>query len=125
MPTKKGYRYFVHRLLRDVRLPPNERRRIAREFDRAPADLEEWMRAAAVALSRTAQSAAVVTLPRAPESHFKHLELIATHGRLVLMVLVLRGGSVHQQILTLAEPVPQDAFAHGPDHQPVVRRADR
>ncbi len=112
VPTKKGYRYFVHRLLRDVRLPPNERRRIAREFDRAPADLEEWMRAAAVALSRTAQSAAVVTLPRAPESHFKHLELIATHGRLVLMVLVLRGGSVHQQILTLAEPVPQDVLSH-------------
>lgn len=111
MPTKKGYRYFVHRLLRDVRLSTVERRRIAVAFEKAPTDLEEWMHTAVIALSRTAQTAALVTLPRASESHFKHLELIATHGRLVLMVLVLRGGNVHQQILTLAEPVPQDVLS--------------
>src|SRR5262249_54449203 len=40
-------------------------------------------------------------------SRFKHLELIAIQGRLVLMVLVLQGGAVHQQMLTLAEPMTQ------------------
>lgn len=111
VPTKLGYRYFVHRLLNAGELPPLERRRIAREFQLAPQSLEEWMRLAASVLSRTSQYAALVTLPRAAENHFRHLELISTQGRLVLLVLVLQGGSVHQQMLTLADAVQQGALS--------------
>jgi heat-inducible transcriptional repressor len=42
---------------------------------------------------------------------FKHLELIATSGRQVLMVLVLVGGEIHQQVLLLAEPVSQERLS--------------
>lgn len=107
VPTQHGYRYFVRRLLTGGDLSPYERRKIAQAFRQAPADPEEWMRVAAMILSRTSQTAALVTPPRAVENRFKHLELISTQGRMVLMVLVLKGGSVHQQVLTLAEPVPQ------------------
>jgi len=112
VPTKLGYRYFVHRLLTGGDLTPQERRLIARELKQTPVDAEEWMRMAATILSRTAQTAALVTPPRATDNQFKHLELISTQGRLVLMVLVLQGGSVHQQMLTLAEVVEQDALSH-------------
>ncbi|NLX09025.1 MAG: heat-inducible transcription repressor HrcA [Chloroflexi bacterium] len=112
IPTKLGYRYFVHRLLAGAgTLSINERRQILREFRQAPLEIEEWMRIAAMVLARTAQMAALVTPPRAAELHFKHLELISTQGRLVLMVLVLQGGNVHQQMLTLAEPVSQDVLS--------------
>lgn len=111
VPTKQGYRYFVRRLLRGSDLSSQERRRISREFQQAPMEVEEWVRVAAIALSRTAQTAALVTPPRAVENQFKHLELISTHGRMVLMVMVLQGGSVHQQILTLAEIVPQEVLS--------------
>lgn len=111
VPTKLGYRYFVQRLLTASKLPAHERRRIAQEFERAAANVEEWPRIAAMVLSRTARMAALVTPPRAVEKRFKHLELISTQGRLVLMVLVLHGGSVHQQVLTLAEPVPQEVLS--------------
>lgn len=107
MPTQKGYRYFVQRLLTHGDLPPADRRRIAQAFREVPLNLEDWMRMAAMVLARTAQAPALVTSPRSVEHRFKHLELINTQGRLVLMVLVLDGGSVHQQLLTLAEPVPQ------------------
>ena len=72
-----------------------------------PLATEQWMSQAATLLARTVQSAAVVTPPVAETSRFKHLELISIQGRLVLMVLVLQQGSVHQQMLTLAESVPQ------------------
>jgi heat-inducible transcriptional repressor len=111
VPTQQGYRYFVQRLLKESNLSPQERRRIAHKFRQAPLDVEEWIRIAAVVLSRTARTAALVTPPRAAENYFKHLELISTQGRLVLMVLVLQGGSVHQQLLTLAEPVSQDVLS--------------
>lgn len=111
VPTKKGYRYFVQRLLKAVGLAPHERARIAAEFQNAATSVDEWPRIAAMTLSRVAQTAALATPPRAVETQFKHLELINTQGRLVLMVLVLRGGSVHQQVLTLAEHVPQDVLS--------------
>jgi heat-inducible transcriptional repressor len=42
---------------------------------------------------------------------FKHVELIATYGRQILLVVVLSGGEVRQQLLTLAEPVSQDTLS--------------
>jgi heat-inducible transcriptional repressor len=69
------------------------------------------MRLAASVLAHHSQAASLVTAPHADETHFKHLELIATHGRQVLMVMVLSGGDVRQQMLSLAEPVPQEQLS--------------
>ncbi|MCD4684671.1 MAG: heat-inducible transcriptional repressor HrcA [Anaerolineae bacterium] len=111
VPTKQGYRYFVQRLLKAAGLTKQEQAHITQEFDHAASNVNEWPRIAAMTLSRVAQSAALVTPPRAVENQFKHLELINTQGRLVLMVVVLQGGSVHQQVLTLTETVPQDVLS--------------
>ena len=111
VPTRRGYRYFVRRLLTAGGLTTRERRVITHAFEKAPQNVEEWPRIAAMVLSRTAQTAAVATLPRAVDKQFKHLELINTQGRLVLMVLVMQGGNVQQQVLTLAETVPQEVLS--------------
>ncbi|MDP7544619.1 MAG: HrcA family transcriptional regulator, partial [Anaerolineales bacterium] len=42
-----------------------------------------------------------------PKARCKHLELISTRGRQILMVLVLQGGEVLQQLCSLQEPVSQ------------------
>jgi len=111
VPSQQGYRYFVRHLLPGSDLSPEERRQIAQEFVRSAEQIDEWPRIAATVLARTAQTAALATPPRAVENRFKHLELINTQGRLVLMILVVHGGSVHQQMLTLAEPVPQEILS--------------
>lgn len=118
VPTEAGYRYFVKRLLADHEreLPADEKQLIAQQFSEAPRDLESWMRVAAVTLSRTAHGAALVTPPRAVTSQFKHLALIATHGRMVMMVLVLYGGDVRQQMLTLTESVSQEQLGAIANH---------
>lgn len=107
VPTEAGYRYFVKHLLGDKGLTTAEESRIAEKLQTQPLATEQWMSQAATILARTVQSAAVVTPPVAETSRFKHIELIAIQGRLVLMVLVLHQGSVHQQMLTLADTVPQ------------------
>ncbi len=111
VPTEAGYRYFVKRLLDAGELSASEQKAIADQFGRAPNDLDEWMRLAASTLARTSHSAALVTAPRALSSPFKHIELISTQGRLVLMVLVLYGGDVRQQMLTLADTLSQEALS--------------
>lgn len=110
VPTHKGYRRFVERLLGEVDLPLQERRTIAHQFHQSRRDLEQWMPLAASVLARTARGAALVTAPRSARSRYQHLQLISTQGRVVLLVLVLRGGMVKQQMLTLAEPLNQKAL---------------
>jgi heat-inducible transcriptional repressor len=73
--------------------------------------MEQWMRLAASVLAHQSNAASVVTAPHTTTARLKHLELIATRGRQVLMVLVLVGGEINQQVLTLAEPVTQDMLS--------------
>jgi heat-inducible transcriptional repressor len=115
VPTDKGYRRFVTRLLGGVELPLQERRTIAHQFYQARQDLEQWMPLAASVLARTARGAALVTAPQATESRYKHLQLISTQGQTVLLVMVLRGGMVKQQMLALAEPFSQEALNEASD----------
>jgi heat-inducible transcriptional repressor len=111
VPTEAGYRYFVKRLLDVGELPPEEKQSITAAFSNVPNDLDEWMRLAVSTLARTSRGAALVTSPRALNNQFKHMELISTQGRLVLMVLVLYGGYVRQQMLTLADALSQEVLS--------------
>jgi len=108
IPTEAGYRYFVGRLLGETELPNAEKRLIRHQFHQAPADLEEWARLSASVLAHQSRVASLATTPRPERAIFKHLELIATQGRQVLLVLVLQGGEVRQQMLTLAEVFNQE-----------------
>ena len=107
IPTELGYRYFVQKLLGEFRLPLHERQMIRHQFHQARLDISQWMRLAAAILARTSLGASFVTAPQPLSNRFKHIQLISTQGRLVLMVLVLFGGEVKQQMLTLAEPLSQ------------------
>ncbi len=115
VPTDMGYRFFVERLLGEVTLPAAEQRLITHQFHQARLDLSQWMRLAATTLSQKARSASLVTAPQAEQSLFKHIELISTQGRLVLLILVLQGGNVQQQMLTLAEPLTQAELSQTTD----------
>jgi heat-inducible transcriptional repressor len=111
IPTEEGYRYFVRQLMGQTELPSNTKRTIAHQFYQAGHDVDRWMRLAASVLAQHSQAASLVTAPHPEQSRFKHLELISTLGRQVLMVLVLSGGDVRQQMLTLAEPVSQEQLS--------------
>ena len=110
-PTEEGYRFFVRQLMGQTDLPVNTKRTITHQFYQAGQDVNRWLRLAASVLANQSQAASLVTTPRPEKAHFKHIELIATHGRQVLMVLVFSEGQVRQQMLTLAEPVLQEQLS--------------
>lgn len=111
VPTEDGYRYFVRQLMGQSELPSATKRTIVHQFYQAGLDVDRWMRLAASVLAHQAQAASLVTAPRPERAFFKHLELINTQGRQVLMVMVLSGGEVSQQMLSLAEPIPQERLS--------------
>ena len=107
IPTESGYRYFVGRLVNDDSLPSAERRLISHQFHQARTSVDQWGRLAAAVLAHHTQAASLVTALHSPQARCKHLELISTHGHQILMVLVLQGGEVLQQLCTLKQPVLQ------------------
>ena len=115
IPTNRGYRHFVERMLGEAELPLHERRTIVHQFHQARRDFDQWMPLAASILARTALGAALVTVPQATQLCYKHLQLISTQGRMVLLVLVLRGGMVKQQMLHLTEPLNQEDLNEASD----------
>ena len=115
IPTEEGYRYFVGRLLQETILPETVRHTITHQFYQTRQDVNQWMRLAASVLAHQSRAASMVTAPHSEQLRFKHLELISTRGRQVLMVLVLFGGEVHQRLVTLTEPVSQEQLSASAD----------
>lgn len=110
VPTERGYRYFVERLMRESHLPVDEQRTIRHQFHQVGVDLEQWMRLAASVLARSAHSAAMVTSLKTDQCRLRHLDLISIHETMIMLVVVLEGGMVRQQMLMLDEPMPQETL---------------
>jgi heat-inducible transcriptional repressor len=111
VPTEEGYRYFVSQMMNQAELPASIQATISHQFFQVRPDVDHWMTLAASVLAHQSQGISVVTAPHAETAKYKHVELISTQGRQVLMVLVMAGGEVNQQILTLAEPVSQERLS--------------
>ncbi len=111
VPTDVGYRFFVQHLLGDTDLPLPEQHMIRHQFHQAQLELDQWVRLAVAVLSHTTRKAALATPPRARQSKFKHVELIGLRDTVVLMVLVLMGGTVKQQMLALDSAIEQEALS--------------
>ncbi len=111
VPTEDGYRMFVGSLVTRSELPDTVRRTISHQFYQMRQDVEQWTRLAASVLAHQSRAASLVTAPHHDQARFKHLELIASRGRQVLMVLVTVGGEIFQRFITLNEPVPQEQLS--------------
>jgi heat-inducible transcriptional repressor len=116
VPAEEGYRVFVGQMIQKAELPASVQNTISHQFFQARPDIEQWMTLAASVLAHQSQGVSLVTAPHAETIRFKHIELISTQGRQVLMVMVMEGGEVNQQILTLAEPVTQTQLSRAAGH---------
>jgi len=111
VPTEEGYRFFVSNLVQQTNLPVNTRNTISHQFYQSRQDIDQWLKLAASVLANQSQAASIVTAPHSEKALFKHLELISIRGRQVLMVVVLVGGEIRQQILTIPEPTSQEELS--------------
>ena len=109
VPSDKGYRHYVESLTEAI-LPLAEQRLISHLFHQVKREQEEWLRLAATVMAQLTQNVAVVTKPKPVDCQFKRLELVALQDLLVLVVLILRGARVKQQLVTFDPPIPQDGL---------------
>ncbi len=106
VPSDKGYRYYVASL-EQTSLPVAEQRMISHLFHQVEGRMDEWLSLAATIISRLSQNTAVITVPKPADCQFRHLELVSIQDRLALLVLVLKGAIIKQQLQNLENAANQ------------------
>ncbi len=106
IPSDKGYRYYVESLS-DIKLPFAEQLLVSHLFHQVEGELDEWLSLAATLIARMVQNIAVVTMPKPEACKFKHLELISLQDFLALVILVLSGAKVRQQLIAFGQVISQ------------------
>ena len=106
IPSDKGYRYYVESLT-EVTLSSAEQRLVSHLFHQVEREIEKWLSLAATLIAQLAKNVAVVTIAKPIDCNFKHLELVALQDSLALVILVLRGAKVKQQLITFDQVVSQ------------------
>ncbi len=106
IPLDKGYRHYVESL-GDIKLPLAEQRLVSHLFHQVEKELDEWLNLAATLIAQMVQNAAVVTMPKPEACQFKHLELVRLQDSLALVILVLSGATIRQQLITFDQIISQ------------------
>jgi len=106
LPSDKGYRFYVASL-EDIALPVTDQRMISHLFHQVEGRLDEWLSLAATVLARLSQNTAVITVPKRADCELRHMELVSIQDSLVLLLVVLRGALIKQQLFNLENPLSQ------------------
>jgi heat-inducible transcriptional repressor len=106
IPSDKGYRFYVE-TLSDIELPIAEQFLISHLFHQVEREMDEWLSLAATLTAQLVQNVAIVAMPKTTKCQFKHLELVHLRDSLALVVLVLQGARLKQQLITFDKAVTQ------------------
>jgi heat-inducible transcriptional repressor len=115
VPSDKGYRFYVE-TLQSAPLPSTQRLRISHLFHQVESELEEWLSLAATLTSQLVQNIAVVAVPKPANCQLKHLEVVALQDALALVVVVLHGARLRQQLMTFDRAVSQTELSALANH---------
>ena len=116
VPTEKGYRYFVAQLMQESELAIAEQRMIRHQFYQVRMNLEQWMRLTAAVLAHSARATSLVTAPQVTQTRLKYVKLISVSDMVSLIVLVLHGSTVRQEMLLLDSPMSQEELERVSNH---------
>jgi heat-inducible transcriptional repressor len=108
IPTDRGYRYFVDFLMEPEAASATVRRTVKQEFESAPRSVDGILEKAAMILSQVTENVSLVTAPEVSESRIKHIDLVSLEPQSVLIILVLEGNLIKQQVVHLDRATSQD-----------------
>ncbi|HEV2038054.1 MAG TPA: heat-inducible transcriptional repressor HrcA, partial [Candidatus Eremiobacteraceae bacterium] len=108
IPSDRGYRYYVDRLMLPEALTPEERDRITAEVRRASHQLDSIFDHASHVLSSLTRNIAFAIAPRLSSQIFRHIELIRIGDRAVHVVLVTNLGLAAQCTVETSHEIAAD-----------------
>ena len=107
MPTDSGYRYFVDFLMDLEPIPDRVKTFIADEMRAAPADVQGMVERVAMTVASVTQNASVASAPQGSLARIKHLDLVSLEPKEVLLIVLLEGNLLRQQVVNTSEEATQ------------------
>lgn len=107
VPTDSGYRYFVDFLMDVEKIPDRVGAFIKEELRAAPADVQGMVEKVAMTAAAVTQNASVASAPQGSQARVKHVDLVSLEPTEVLLILLLEGNLLRQQVVTVAEASSQ------------------
>jgi heat-inducible transcriptional repressor len=110
IPSDLGYRYFVDFLMGSESVGAKVGDYITEQIRSAPAEAQAFVERVAMVVATVTQNASVVTAPHGPRARVKHLDLVSLEPEAVLLILLMEGNILRQQVLELTVAMAQDGL---------------
>src|SRR6202171_5423792 len=107
VPTDSGYRYFVDFLMDLEPIPDSVSMFIREELHKAPADVQGMVEKVAMTLAAVTQNAAGASAPQGSPARIKPLASVSPDPSEVLLILLLEGNLLRQQVVTVTQEATQ------------------
>jgi heat-inducible transcriptional repressor len=107
VPTDSGYRYFVDFLMDVEKIPEQVGSFIDNELRQAPSDVQGMVEKVAMTVAAVTQNASVASAPQGSQARIKHLDLVSLEPTEVLLILLLEGNLLRQQVVTVTQAASQ------------------
>ena len=112
IPTDKGFRYYVDNLLGILSLSDSDLQTINEELGLEDSQTEEapdkLLERTSQLLSALSNNIGIVVTPSLAHDRLQHVEFVNLSDSRVLVVFVAKPNIVHNKIIRLAEPIPQE-----------------
>jgi len=107
VPTDSGYRYFVDFLMDLEKIPEQVGSFIENELRQAPADVQGMVEKVAMTVAAVTQNASVASAPQGSQARIKHVDLVSLEPAEVLLILLLEGNLLRQQVVIVTQEATQ------------------
>lgn len=111
IPTDKGYRFFVDRLVPPVKLRTPQQRVVESFFANFCGELDRMLVDASRLLARLTDCAAVVTGPVVDAAELRSVQFVPITERALLIIVVLSSGVVEKRTVEVEHAVGDEACA--------------
>jgi len=110
VPTDSGYRYFVDFLMDLEPIPDRVHAYIREALSNAPADEQGMVERVAMTLAAVTQNASVASAPQGALARIKHIDLVSLEPKAVLLIVLLEGNLLRQQVVNMSQEATQAAL---------------
>jgi heat-inducible transcriptional repressor len=110
IPTDSGYRYFVDFLMDLEEVPERVRVYINEELRQGTADVQGLVERVAMTTASVTQNASVASAPHGAQGRIKHVDLVSLEPKEILLILLLEGNLLRQQVVQVTDAATQPAL---------------
>lgn len=111
IPTTKGYRVYVDRLLHPSRLNSEEKVAIRESLSRHRTDYDEVLKESSRILAHLSHQLSVITFPRIGNGIFQRMEIVKLSAERILIIITIQSGLVK----TITLEIPSNVSAESLD----------